>query len=60
MCAGLATQQWEVYESNAGSGDPIDGEMIGMGLTMAEAVCDAFPAVEWSKVFRRNGISSAV
>lgn len=42
MMAGLSCEQWEVYES-AGREAPIDSsEMIGLGLTMGEAVADAF------------------
>lgn len=56
MMAGTRFQQWEVYSST--SPDPLDGNLVGTGLTMAEAVCEAF-GLALDEVHRANGIASS-
>ncbi len=68
MLQGLAEAMWEVFEvcddpehedyRKELAADPIAGEMIGQGLCMAAAVCDAWPELPWESVYRRNGIRS--
>ena len=68
MLAGLAEEMWEVYEvcddpehpdyRKGHDADPDWGDLIGQGLTMAAAVCDAWPDLPWKSVCRRHGIAS--
>ena len=58
MMVGTCSEQWEVYVSWNGD-DPLYGEFLGCGLTMAEAVSDAF-SIPVEKILRRNGIGSGV
>ena len=55
MLAGTQAAQWEVYGSI--TNDPLDGKLIGIGLTMAEAVADAFD-IKFGDIRRRHGIGS--
>lgn len=58
MMSGLACQQWEVYRIGSDSDcEPLEGQLIGIGLTMAESIHDAF-AVPFAKIYRRHGIKS--
>jgi len=59
MLAGTIHEQWEVFKADPDGrwpDDPLSGDMIGCGFTMAEAVCDTFD-VEWETVRRKHGIA---